>query len=211
MQKKMMYAIVAVVVVVIIIAAAVLLTWAPAVTPPRLKYQLELWWNNDEHYGATEDELATVLKSDIDACGQIEVTLRSDTWAAYRTRWTQGTMPAFLLGWYPDYFDSDDYISPFLSTAGATSLGSFYSNATMDQWITEEQSTTDPAIRDGLFSSIQAKLAEDVPYLPLFSGTAEGASVTGIQNVELHPVTFKWFIIDKPAATALTGSTTDDV
>src|SRR3972149_8608188 len=66
-------------------------------------------------------------------------------------------------------------------------------------------------MRDGLFSSLEAKLAEDGPYLPLFSGTAEVAYVTGIQNVELHPVTFKWFIMDKPAANALTGSTTDDV
>jgi len=211
MQKKMMYAIVAVVVVVIIIAAAVLVLWAPPAVTPRPKYQLELWWNNDEHYGATEDELATVLKSDIDACGQIQVTLRSDTWAAYRTRWTQGTMPAFLLGWYPDYFDSDDYISPFLSTAGATSLGSFYSNATMDQWIQDEQSTTIAATRQARFASIQDKLAEDVPYIPLFSGNAHVAYENTVQDVVLHPVTFKWFIMDKPGATELNGSTTDRI
>jgi len=210
MDKKMLYAIVAVVVVVIIVGA-VAAVYLLAPPPGPAKYQLELWYNNDGHYGDTEDELATVLKNSIEACGKVQVTLRSDTWAVYRQNWVAGTMPVFLLGWYPDYFDSDDYISPFLSTSGATSLGSFYSNATMDTWITEEQSTTDPAIRDGLFSSIQAKLAEDVPYLPLFSGTAEVAYVTGIQNVELHPVTFKWFIMDKPAANALTASTTDDV
>lgn len=210
MQKKALYAIVAVVVVVIIIAAAALVMYSPGVTP-KPKYQLELWWNNDEHYGATEDELATVLKSDIEACGRVQVTLRSDTWAAYKQRWTAGTMPAFLLGWYPDYFDTDDYISPFLSTAGAESMGSFYSNSTMDAWIEEEQSTTVSATRQSRFASIQTQLAEDVPYIPLFSGNAHVAYVSGIQNVVLHPVVFKWFIVDKPGATELNASTTDRV
>jgi len=212
MKKNMMYAIVAVIVAVLIIAAAVLLTLGPApVTPPRNKYQLELWYNNDGHYGDTEDELATVLKSDIESCNGITVTLRSDTWAAYRQRWSAGQMPAFLLGWYPDYFDTDDYISPFLSTSGAASLGSFYTNATMDQWIQEEQSTTDPAVRADRFGKIQDQLAEDVPYIPLFSGNAHVAYVSGIQNVILHPVTFKWFIMDKPGATELNASTTDRI
>src|SRR5207244_2418031 len=95
-------------------------------------------------------------------------------------------------GWYPDYFDSDDYASPFLSIAGAKSLGSFYNNSQVDQWITEEQSTTDPNIRTDRFTKIQNALADDVPYIPLFSGVAQTAYVNSVQNVELHPVVFKW-------------------
>lgn len=207
MNKKMLYAIVAIVVVVIIVAAAILLSMGPA---PE-KFAIELWYNNDGHYGDTEDELATVLKGSIEACGKIQVTLRSDPWAVYKQNWVDGRMDVFLLGWYPDYFDSDDYISPFLSTAGAASLGSFYSDSQMDQWITDEQSTTQASVRTARFSSIQAKLAEDVPYLPLLAGNAHVAYVSGIQNVNLHPVTFKWFIMDKPASTELNGSTTDKI
>jgi peptide/nickel transport system substrate-binding protein len=205
----MLWVIVAVLVVIAVVGAAayVILTAPPAVN----KYQLELWYNNDGHYGDTEDEIATVLKSSIEECGLVAVTLRSDPWAVYRQNWVAGTMPMFLLGWYPDYFDTDDYISPFLSTAGATSLGSFYSNATMDTWITEEQTTTVAATRSARFADIQDKLAEDVPYIPLFTGTAQVAYVAGIQDVELHPVSYKWFIIDKPAATELDASTTDRI
>lgn len=208
MQKKTLYAVVAVILAVLIISAAVLLLTAPK---PKANYQLELWYNNDGHYGDTEDELATVLQSSIEACGRIDVTLRSDPWAVYRQNWVNGQMPAFLLGWYPDYFDSDDYISPFLTTSGAASLGSFYSNTTMNQWITEEQTTTNSATRQQRFTSIQNQLAVDAPYIPLFSGNAHVAYEDSVQDVVLHPVSFKWFIMDKPGTTELNASTTDRI
>jgi peptide/nickel transport system substrate-binding protein len=208
MDKKMLYAIVAIVVVVLIITAGVLLLSGPAA--PR-KYQLELWYNNDGHYGDTEDELATVLKSSIESCGKVAVTLKSDPWAVYKQNWANERMPAFLLGWYPDYFDSDDYVSPFLSTSGAASLGSFYSNATMDGWITDEQTTTSAPARQQAFADIQNTLAEDVPYIPLFSGNAHVAYVNDITRVVLHPVSFKWFIIENPRGTEINASTTDKI
>jgi len=206
-QRKMLYVLVAVVVVVIIVVAAA----AIILTAPPKKLTIELWYNNDGHYGDTEPLLAQTLQQSIQACGKIDVVLKSDTWAVYKQNWAAGRMPLFLLGWYPDYFDSDDYISPFMSVSGARSLGSFYNNSQVDQWVTEEQTTTDPTIRAARFASIQQKLAEDVPYVPLYSGTAEVAYVTGVTNVELHPVVFKWFIIGKPGATELNASTSDKI
>ncbi|HKZ89249.1 MAG TPA: ABC transporter substrate-binding protein, partial [Thermoplasmata archaeon] len=194
MQKKTLYVIVAVIVVVAIIASAVAVYFA---TLPR-KYQFELWYNSDGHYGDTEDELATVLKSSIEQCGKVQVTLRFEPWAVYSTKRRNGELPANLLGWYPDYFDTDDYLSPFLVTGSNRWAGSFYGNATVDQWIADEQSTTNTTIRADRFTKIQNRLAEDVPYIPLFSGYSESAYVSGIQNVVLHPISFKWFIIDKP-------------
>ena len=209
MQKKMLYTLVAVIVAVIIIAgAAAVVLLAPA---PHPKYALDLWYNNTNHYGDTEQSLATVLKADIETCGRVTVNLKSDTWAVYKQNWANQRMPLFLLGWYPDYFDTDDYVSPFLSVAGAASLGSFYNNSQVDQWVTQEQSTVDPALRTTLFQQIQNKLADDVPYVPLFTGNAHVAYVDTVKNVVLHPVSFKWFIVNKPGATELNASTTDTI
>jgi len=207
--KGMWIGIVVVVIVIVILLVAVF--GGLFGQPPARKYQIDLWYNNDGHYGDTEDELATVLKNQIEACGKIGVTLRNDPWAVYRTNWAQGLMDVFLLGWYPDYFDSDDYISPFLSTSGAASLGSFYTNTTVDGWITQEQTTTNPATRAARFTDIQGSLADDVPYVPLFSGNAHVAYVNGITDVELHPVSFKWFIMDKPGSNEINASTTDKI
>jgi peptide/nickel transport system substrate-binding protein len=206
--SRTLLAIVAVIIAIAVVGSAVyILTLPPAVK----KYPLELWYNNDGHYGATEQNLATVLKSSLESCGKMTVTLKSDTWAAYKQRWAAGQMPVFLLGWYPDYFDTDDYVSPFLSTAGAKSLGSFYSNATMDTLITNEQIATTDAQRAENFTKIQNGLAADVPYVPLFSGVAQTAYVNGVTNVQLHPVVFKWFIVGKPGVSQLNASTSDKI
>ncbi len=207
MQKKMLYGLVAVVVVAIIVVAAA----AVILTAPPKKLAIELWYNNDGHYGDTEALLAQTLQNDINACGKVSVSLQSTTWAVYKQKWASGAMPVFLLGWYPDYFDSDDYVSPFLAIAGAKSLGSFYNNSQVDQWITEEQTTTSDAVRVARFASIQGQLATDVPYIPLFSGRADVEYNSSVQNVVLHPVVFKWFIMNKPGSSQLNASTTDKI
>lgn len=203
----MLYAVVAVIVVAIIVIGTVAVILS---TPPR-RYQVELWFNSDGHYGDTEDELATVLKNSIEVCGKVAVTLKSEIWADFRQSRNQGELPFFLLGWYPDYSDTDDYVSPFLASSGSPSFGSFYSNATMDQWILEEQTSTDPVVRATNFDLIQDKLAADVPYIPLFSGYAETAYINGMSDVILHPLMIKWFIADKAGSTEFNVSTSDDI
>ncbi len=207
MQKRMLYALIAVIVVVVIVAAAaaIILTAPPKLMP------LELWYNNDGHYGDTEVLMAQTLQQSIQSCGKVAVTLKSATWPVMKQQWAAGTMPAFLLGWYPDYFDTDDYISPFLSTAGAKSEGSFYNNSQMNQWILNEQTTTSDTIRSSNFTAIQNQLATDVPYVPLYSGRADIEYLSSVKNLVLHPVSFKWFVVDKPGATTLNVSESDKV
>jgi hypothetical protein len=127
-RKTLIIAAIVIIVLVIVggIAAYVVLT------PPK-KYSIELWYNSDGHYGSTEAALATTLKNSIESCGKVSVTLKSDIWASYRTLRNQGKLPFFLLGWYPDYYDTDDYISPFMASSGSPSFGSFYTNASVDQ------------------------------------------------------------------------------
>ena len=201
----------AIILIIVIVAAAYVVTSRAPPATAKPKYAIDLWYNNDGHYGATETAVALTLQNSIKECGRVQVTLKSDPWAVYKQNWVNQRMPMFLLGWYPDYFDSDDYVSPFLSVAGAKSLGSFYNNSQVDQWVTEEQTTTDPAVRADRFTKIQGALADDVPYVPLWSGNAQTAYVSGVRNVELHPVTFKWFIVDKPGTTQLNVSTSDRI
>jgi len=205
----MLYAVVAVIVVAIIVVAAVaVILTAPPAQP---KYQIDLWYNSDGHYGDTEDELATVLKNSIEACGKVTVTLKSEIWAQYRLDRNAGNFPLLLMGWYPDYADTDNYLAPFLDANGSRGFGSFYSNRTVDRWIFDEQTTTDTAIRADRFSKLQQQLAADVPYIPLFSGYSEVAYTSNIENVILHPIMIKWYIVDNPNSNVLNVSTTDDI
>ena len=206
-RSRKWIALVAIVVVAIIVIGVV----AVILTAPPRKYQIDLWYNSDGHYGDTEDELATVLKNSIESCGKVTVNLKSEIWAAYRLDRNQGKLPFLLMGWYPDYTDADDYLSPFLTSSGSRGFGSFYSNTTADQWILEEQTTTNTAIRADRFSKLQQKVADDVPYIPLFSGYSESAALSTMKNVTLHPIMIKWYLVDKPGSAEFNVSTTDRI
>jgi peptide/nickel transport system substrate-binding protein len=172
---------------------------------------INLWFNSDGHYGDTEPTVALQIKSSLEKTGLIKVNLYSEPWATYKTDVSAGKLPFYLLGWYPDYFDSDDYVSPFLQTAGAKVEGSYYSNVTMDQWITQEESTVDEALRTSLFAQIQNQLAKDVPYIPLWQNGADIEYKSGISGVYLHPVTFKYFTMSWSGTSQLNVGTTDKV
>jgi ABC-type transport system substrate-binding protein len=173
------------------------------------KLSIDLWYNSDGHYGDTEPTVALVLKTSIEKTKMVIVNLKSEPWAQFVPDRKAGTFPFFLLGWYPDYFDSDDYVSPFLTTSGAQSLGSFYSNSTMNNWITQEQTTVNDTTRTSVFSQIQDKLVTDVPYLPLWQGTANIGYKSDISGVILHPVVFKYYIMSRSGSTTLNVGTTD--
>lgn len=202
----MIYAIIIVAVIAIGVAAAAF----TGVLFPR-KPSIELWYNSDGHYGDTEPAVAQVIKDSLEKTGKFTVTLKSEPWATYTDDFGNGRLPFFLLGWYPDYFDTDDYLSPFLTPSGAKSLGSDYNDTTMTQWISAEAATTNDTLRDSYFQQIQNKLAEDVPYIPLWLTNAHVAYDQDISGVYLHPVVFKYFIMNKPGATRINVGTTDRV
>jgi len=206
-KRSILIAIVVVIVIVIIGAAvAVVLLTAP---PRTLK--IDLWYNSTEHYGPTEPAVAQVLKSSLEATGKLTVNLRSEPWTTYTDDFGNQRLPFFLLGWYPDYFDSDDYVSPFLSTSGAASLGSGYNDSQMNTWLAQEAASTDDTVRAGIFQQIQNKLATDVPYIPLWQNPSDVEYSNTVSDVFLHPVSVKWFVMNKTGATAITGGTTDSI
>ena len=131
------------------------------------KLTIDLWYNSDGHYGDTEPTAALVLKTSIEKTGMVIINLKSETWAQFVPDRKAGTFPLFMLGWYPDYFDSDDYVSPFLTASGAKALGSFYNNATVAGWLNQEESTVNDTLRANVFGQIQNAVASSVPYVPL--------------------------------------------
>jgi peptide/nickel transport system substrate-binding protein len=71
------------------------------------KFEFPLWYT-PSHYGDTEVDVAAVLKNQLEATGVMKVDVKSAEWATYRDNWKNKVMPAYLLGWYPDYIDPDN-------------------------------------------------------------------------------------------------------
>ena len=108
----------------------------------------------------------------------------------------KGIYPSYLLNWYPDFFDPDTYIQPFLSCgkgsastgceAGASrTLGSFYYSDQVNQLVEQQRQTQDPQERQKILAQIQEQLAVDIPYIPLVQRKDYAFSGKGIDGVQI--------------------------
>jgi peptide/nickel transport system substrate-binding protein len=176
------------------------------------KVSMDLWFNSDGHYGDTEADLATMIKSQLEGSGLFTIKLQSKPWAEYKKDFREGNFALFLIGWFPDYLDPDDYVSPFFTAGGARSFGTFYDNATMQPLIKSEQKETDLAKRATLLAQIQDGVAADNPMIPLFSGQQQVAYKNEITGVTLSPTdVFPYYTIAGSAAGTVTIGTTDTI
>jgi peptide/nickel transport system substrate-binding protein len=130
------------------------------------KLTFKLWYETSGHYPQSA-ELAQMLKASLEASGVISVTLEGRDWAQYRQERIAETMDAYILGWYPDYIDPDDYIYPFLHSLGGSWLHHNYNNTQMDQLIEWARGNTTQIVREQLYKQIQDLMVEDCPIIPI--------------------------------------------
>ncbi|AEH44857.1 extracellular solute-binding protein family 5 [Thermodesulfatator indicus DSM 15286] len=148
--------------------------------------QVELWWT-PTHYGSTEKDLAQVIKEQLENTGLVKVTLKSAEWSTYVDYLRKGAMMISLLGWYPDYMDPDNFLTPFLKAGANKWTGNKYSNPEVDNILEKASSIVDIKERTALYKKAQEILAEDVPYIPLVQGKLFIAARKGIKGIILGP------------------------
>jgi len=166
------------------------------------KVKLTLWYSRG-HYGDTEPALAQTLQRTLNETGLFDVTLQSTEWAEYTAHaWPgkSGQYPAYLLGWYPDYLDADDYISPFYHSKD--SFVRIYDNPKMDKLISDEQTAAGPNTdaRIQTFADIQKLAAEDAPIVPLYTITPFAFARSNIEGVAdtMGPAQiFRYYLLSK--------------
>ena len=154
------------------------------------KLTFKLWYETSGHYPQSP-QLAQVLKSSLEASGVISVTLEGRDWAAYRTSRINEEMDAYILGWYPDYIDPDDYIYPFLHSSGGSWLHHNYNNPQMDRLIEWARGNTTESARENLYGQIQNLMVTDCPIIPIYQGSAWAVTKLNIKGVYLD-ITQSW-------------------
>jgi peptide/nickel transport system substrate-binding protein len=149
-------------------------------------FTFELWYT-PSHYGDTEVHVAEVLKEHFEATDMVKVELKSAEWAAYRDKWSNKEMPMYLLGWYPDYIDPDNYTSAFAGTAGSAGIGINFSDPEWDALFLKEQTNADPNVRKAVFEELQKRWTVDVPTAPLFQGNLFVFTLPNVSGVKIGP------------------------
>jgi len=150
------------------------------------KFTFDLWYT-PSHYGDTEVDLAAVLKYQFEATGMMKVNVKSAEWATYRDNWKNKVMPAYLLGWYPDYIDPDNYTAAFAGTAGSKGLGINFSDPYWDLKFVDGQTVTDAQKRTDLYEELQTLWTYEVPTVTLFQGTLYLFAQKAIRGIMLSP------------------------
>jgi peptide/nickel transport system substrate-binding protein len=150
------------------------------------------------HYGpATEDE-ANEFQRQLEASGLFKVTLKSTEWEQYQTIYKQSAYDMWILGWFPDYPDGDDYLSPFLVDGGFFANG--YHNAQANKLVAQEQGTDDQAKREKIFGQLQDIAAKDVPFIPSWVGqntAVYGAGMKGVEDTLDPSFIFRFWLVTK--------------
>ncbi|MBH0054014.1 peptide ABC transporter substrate-binding protein [Salinibacterium sp. SWN139] len=135
---------------------------------------------NPDHYGESSGDEYALVKSQLEADGIFEVNLQSTEWVTYASERTADAYPAYQLGWFPDYSDADNYLTPFFGDGNF--LGNHYADAEVNDLIVAQATELDPAVREGMIEDIQAKVAAQLSTVPFLQGAqiaVTGKDVTG--------------------------------
>ncbi|MFD5636107.1 ABC transporter substrate-binding protein [Streptomyces sp. NPDC127077] len=169
-------------------AAAARLKAAKVTTPVTLSLQY-----NSDHYGSSSADEYALVKTQLEATGLFKVNLQSTEWTQYGKDRVKHLYPLYQLGWYADYLDADNYLSPFYSANSW--VANDYSDPAVRELIKKEETETDPAERAELLKEAQDKAAASVPLLPLLQGSTAivtRTDVSGVPDELSSAYQFRW-------------------
>ena len=138
---------------------------------------------NPDHYGSSSGDEYAAVKAQLEEGELFVVDLQSTEWVQYSTDRTTDVYPAYQLGWFPDYSDADNYLTPFFVTDNF--LVNHYTNDEVNELIAQQRGTEDPAEREALFVKIQDIVADEISTLPLLQGAQIAVSTSEVQGVTL--------------------------
>ncbi|WP_448809894.1 ABC transporter substrate-binding protein [Agromyces bauzanensis] len=151
---------------------------AAGVTTP---VELNLQYSND-HYGPSSADEYALIKDQLEASGLFTVNLQTTEWVQYSKDRTADVYPAYQLGWFPDYSDADNYLTPFFLIDNF--LSNHYVNQEVNDLIIQQASEADPAARTALIEEIQQKVAGDLSTLPYLQGAQVVVVGTDVKGAE---------------------------
>jgi len=172
------------------------ITYDPALAKELLKkagypsgFEIDLWaipvqraYNPDGHL------MAELMKEDLRKIG-VKATIISFEWGTYLKKVRMGEHQTALLGWVADNQDAGEFLSNLLSCSARISKTNrtFWCNDKFDTLIRQAQETTDPAVQKQLYYEAQELFRNELPLLPIGSGTSILATNKAVKNLYLRP------------------------
>ncbi len=150
------------------------------------------------HYGPNAVDEANELADQLNSSGLFEVKTEDAEWEEYQTLYEEGAYDLFILGWYPDFLDADNYLTPFIRDGGF--FANNYSSDEVNSLLDQELGETDETARNEQIGQLQDLTAEDVPLIPSWNGENVAVASSSMEGVEetLDPTyIFRYWMISK--------------
>jgi len=107
-------------------------------------------------------------------------------------------MPVFLMGWFPDYLDPDDYLEPFADPNIFDPAK--WNDPQMLSLVAAQARESDDTKRAALIKQAQGYMADQAPYVPVFLISQFAASSDKVSGVVLDPIQiFRYWLLEKKA------------
>ncbi|TQJ67227.1 peptide/nickel transport system substrate-binding protein [Arthrobacter sp. SLBN-100] len=137
---------------------------------------------NPDHYGKSSGDEYAMVKDQLEKSGLFTVDLQSTEWVTYNAASKKDSYPVYQLGWFPDFSDPDNYLTPFFPKGGY--INNHYSNPDVEALIGKQLVTADKSEREKTIQDIQNQLAKDISTLPLLQGAQVAVSGTRVNGVD---------------------------
>ena len=159
--------------------------------------KVDIWYaSNSTKRSLVANTIKAFAERELEGVMQIELNSVEAT-TAYKNL-DKGVYPTFLLDWYGDFLDADNYIQPFMDCdkgyvkegcidGSSQYQGSFYYSDRVNQLISQQRKELNPQSRKALLAEIQDILAEDVPFIPLWQDKDYAFAQKGVTGVRLEP------------------------
>jgi peptide/nickel transport system substrate-binding protein len=161
-----------------------------------------------DHYGPSSDQEYNEIKRQLESTGLFKVSLQSTEFDTYTKERVADAYPIYQLGWFPDFPDGDNYLSPFLvedNFVHAHYCDPGAQNRPCDKdkmstpLMTEETKTG--SARTAAFEQAQKTLASgQMPYLPLLQGeqiAVARSNVSGVTDTLDISFIFRFWMLSK--------------
>ncbi|SBN63161.1 peptide/nickel transport system substrate-binding protein [Curtobacterium sp. 9128] len=146
------------------------------------KIQLDIQYAPD-HYGSASDDEYALLKTQLEKSGLFTVNIQSTVYTTYAQERTKDSYPEYQLGWFPDFSDADNYLSPFFTKDNF--VQNHYDDPTIQDLIAKEQAESDPAKRADLIEQAQEREATQISTLPLLQGKSVAVASKDVKGLKL--------------------------
>lgn len=169
-------------------------------------FTLELWYPSAS---TIRSLVANTLKESVDKNmgGLAVIDVKNVEGATIFEKISDGIYPAVLQNWYPDFYDLDNFVYPFLTCEkgspetlcelGSTKDdGTFYYSGKANQLVKDQRAAKDGTARNGMINQLQDLFAQDVPVIPLWQNkdyifaqnTVQGAAIQPTQQFLLWQI-----------------------